>query len=116
MDQVRGLIGECVTRGEWWEACIVLWHAFDRFGHAAGFSDVAEVTGVAKIYVTFFNLTAEVEGDDLEESLNVSQSLERSRHHPSHRQDECDVPRSMEPEEVAVERKKLRFFQVKSEF
>jgi hypothetical protein len=114
MDQVRGLITECVTREEWWEACIVLWHAFDRFGRAAGFSDVAEMTGVANIYLSYFNLSAEVDTDELEESLNVSQSQGRSRHHRSHRQEESDVPGYVEPEEVAVERKKLRFFQVKS--
>jgi len=101
MEAVRKLITLLLKDDKYWEACTVLWTAFDRFGSSAGVTDAAETMGVATVYLEYFKISRDGDGSELEESITISQSTE----------DSSGRNKYSETEEVQEARKKLKCFE-----
>ncbi|XP_021968048.1 condensin complex subunit 1 isoform X1 [Folsomia candida] len=110
MTKVRPLIAGLVKEDKYWDACLILYHCFQRYGNNVGIAEAGVTSAKPELYLGFFNkvTTGSESSTDfatqshrsiLECSLDLSKSMT------------AHEGELMENEEVIIERKILQFSQ-----
>ncbi|OXA58275.1 condensin complex subunit 1 [Folsomia candida] len=110
MTKVRPLIAGLVKEDKYWDACLILYHCFQRYGKDVGIAEAGVASAKPELYIGFFNNVTTGSGDSVDFTSQSQRSmlecsLDLSKSMTTH---EVEL---MENEEVINERKILQFSQ-----